>query len=412
MSRSGRGHVEGPLAGYGEGFRESLLARGYTRDSAAHLVHLMAHLSRWMRAAGLAPGQLTPGVVEEFLTARRAAGYRHLLSTRAMAGLVEHLRGAGVLTAVEPAESDTAADRLIADYERYLASDRGLAAASIRSYLRVARRFLDQVCADDILDRDLHWVDSVMVSQFAREQCQGRSVAFAKVTVTGLRSLLRFLYLQGRVPVLLTAAVPGVAGWRLAPLPRAVEADAVSRLLAGCDRTSALGRRDFAILTLLVRLGLRAAEVSALDLADLHWRVGEVTVRGKGARRDRLPLPVEVGEALAGWLSARPRAEHGGGLHQAGSPAVFTGDRAPHARLAPTAVSAVVRRACRRAGLAPFGAHRLRHTTATELLRAGADLTEVGQVLRHARLDTTAIYAKVDERTLAVLARPWPEPRS
>lgn len=207
MSRSGRGHVEGPLARYGEGFRESLLARGYAPDSAAHLVHLMAHLSRWMQAAGLAPDQLTPAVIEEFLRARRAAGYRHLLSTRAMTGMVAFLRGAGVLMAVVPAEPETQTSLLITDYERYLARERGLAAASIRSYLRVARQFLDHVCAEGVLNLD--FLDSVRVSQFVRGQCQGRCIASAKVTVTGLRSLLRFLYLAGRCPLLLTAAAPG-----------------------------------------------------------------------------------------------------------------------------------------------------------------------------------------------------------
>jgi site-specific recombinase XerD len=390
------------LAPYGEGFRESLLARGYTWDSAARLVHLMAHLSRWLEVSQLGPSELSPAVVEEFLAARRAAGYRHWVSTRAMAGLVEYLRAAGVLAAAEPAGPGTETDQLIVRYAEYLARERGLAAASIRNYLPVARRFLAGVCLDGVVVLD--GVSGATVTEFVRGQCQGRSVAAAKVTVTGLRALLRFLYLDGQLPVLLTAAAPGVACWQLATLPKALGAADVSRLLAGCDQGGALGRRDFAILTVLARLGLRAGEVSALELADFAWRAGQITVRGKGGRRDVLPLPVDVGQAVAAWLrSGRPPGTR--------CPAVFTGDRAPHARLAPTAVSAVVRRACHRAGISPCGAHRLRHTTAAELLRAGADLTEVGQVLRHARPLTTAIYAKVDEPALAVLARPWPEPR-
>uniref|UniRef100_UPI001851B541 tyrosine-type recombinase/integrase n=1 Tax=Sporichthya sp. TaxID=65475 RepID=UPI001851B541 len=334
MSRSGRGHVEGPLAPYGEGFRESLLARGYTWDSAAHLVHLMAHVSRWLEARGLDPRELTPAVVEEFLCDRRAAGYRHLISARAMAGLVEYLRAAGVLAAREPAGPSTELDRLIVRYEEYLARERGLAAASIRMYLPVARRFLAQVCLDGVAVFD--GVGGARVTAFVRGQCQGRCVATAKVTVTGLRSLLRFLYLDGQMPVLLSAAAPGVACWQLAALPEALSAADVARLLEGCDRTGALGRRDFAILTVLARLGLRAGEISALELGDVHWRAGEITVRGKGGRQDLLPLPVEVGAAVAAWLwSGRPAGT--------GCPAVFIGDRAPHGRLAPTAVSAVVR---------------------------------------------------------------------
>jgi len=401
VSRSGQGHVRGPLAAYGEGFRESLLALGYRWGSAARQVQLMAHLSRWLDLQGLAPAGLTPEVVAQFLRTRRAEGYAGLLSARAMATPVGYLQAVGVVVSPPPA-AVTQVDQLLVGFRRYLSQERGLAQASIRSYLRAARLFLDGVAVDGVLD--VHRVTGAMVAQFVRCECSGRSVAWAKMTGTGLRSLLRYLYLDGQLPVLLTAAAPGVAGWQLAALPRAVNAGELSRLLLSCDQNTPLGRRDFAVLTVLARLGLRAAEVSGLDLADLDWRAGELTVRGKGLRRDRLPLPVDVGEAVAGWLQwGRPSG--------VASAAVFIRDRAPHARLAPSGVSELVRRACRRAGVPEFGPHRLRHTTATELLRAGAPLTEVGQVLRHSRQLTTAIYAKVDQSTLAGLAQAWPEPR-
>jgi integrase/recombinase XerD len=198
----------------------------------------------------------------------------------------------------------------------------------------------------------------------------------------------------------LAPAVPGAAGWRLAPLPNAINPAAVARLLASCDRESAVGLRDLAIVTVLVRLGLRAGELSRMDLGDIDWRAGEISVRGKGNRQDRLPLPVDVGEAIVDWLRQRPGTA---------CPRVFTTVRPPRGALAPSGISAVVRRACLRCGLPPVGAHRLRHTAATELVRAGAGLREVALVLRHARLSTTAIYAKVDHGRLSTLAMPWPD---
>jgi integrase/recombinase XerD len=174
----------------------------------------------------------------------------------------------------------------------------------------------------------------------------------------------------------------------------------VARLLASCDRRRTFGRRDYAVLSLLARLGLRAGEVASLELGDIDWRAGEIVVRGKGRRKERLPLPVDVGDALAAWLRR--------GRRRCGCPAVFTTVRAPHRLLSSGGVSAIVRAACARAGLPESNAHRLRHTAATEMLRAGAGLAEVGQVLRHTSMLTTAIYAKVDRDGLRTLALPWP----
>lgn len=181
---------------------------------------------------------------------------------------------------------------------------------------------------------------------------------------------------------------------------KALDADSVARLLRSCDERDWVGRRDLAVLTLLSRLGLRAGEVTALRLEDIDWRAGEIMVRGKGSRQEQLPLPVDVGEALADWLhNGRPRCDHD---------LVFARVRAPHSRLSATGIAAIVHGACKRAGLPEIGPHRLRHTAATEMLRAGASLSDVGQVLRHRDADTTAIYAKVDRLALAALIQPWP----
>ena len=215
-----------------------------------------------------------------------------------------------------------------------------------------------------------------------------------------LRALFRFLYLQSLTPRFLSAAVPPVAGWRDTTVPAGPAAGDIERLLGSCDRSQLAGMRDFAILMLLARLGLRSAEVSRLELDDLDWRAGEITVRGKARRQDRLPMLADVGEAVADYLAASPE--------RSGNRRLFLTIRAPHRPIRPDLVGDVVKRACRRAGIAAAGAHRLRHALATELLRQGATLTQISQVLRHSDLATTAIYAKVDLARLRQVARPWP----
>lgn len=414
--RSGRGHVSGPLGEYGEGFREWLLDRGYTWGSAAHQVRVMAFASRWLQVHGLGSRDVAAAVAERLAADRRAQGYVSYCSSRAFAPMLEYLEGLGVPAVDGPAAAvtATAAERLAQRYQEYLGGERGLAASSLRSYGRVAGRFLDDVGVGgdvvgqgDVVPRDgvvLAGVTAAAVTAFMRRACEGRGHATAKVTATALRSLLRYLYLRGHTAAPLAPVVASSACWRLSGLAESLDAAQIAALLNGCDRRTAAGRRDLAILSVLVRLGLRAGEVAALDLADIDWRVGEMTVRGKSHRRDRLPLPVDVGQAVADWLRRdRPR-------DLAGS-AVFVRLRAPYRGLGATGVSAVVRRACRRAGVPTVGAHRLRHATATQMLSRGAPLLEIGQVLRHRRAATTAIYAKADVAALAVLARPWPEAR-
>jgi site-specific recombinase XerD len=218
--------------------------------------------------------------------------------------------------------------------------------------------------------------------------------------VNDLRSLLRFFHLEGLTQSDLAAAVPPVAGWRDTGLAPRLAASEVAELVSSCDRSLAIGRRDFAILLLLARLGLRSCEVAGLELDDIDWRAGELTVRGKGGGVDRLPLLSDVGEALAAHLyDGRPRAE---------SRKVFLASLAPQRGLRPGSVGHVVRRACQRTGLDPVGAHRLRHALATELLAQGATLPQIGLVLRHRDLATTAAYAKVDIAGLRSVAQSWP----
>jgi site-specific recombinase XerD len=361
-------------------------------------MRLFAHLSRWLAGRHLTSLDLTQSVGDAFLKDRRAAGYTLWLSRRALQPLFGYLRGLCVI----PPESVTRpspTEAMLAAFGEYLASERGLARSSVNEYVYMVRPFLRtrEGPTGALQLKDLGPAD---ITAFVVAKAPGRCVGSAKLMITALRSFLGFLHIQGVLASSLITAVPSVAGSRLAGIPKGLASDEVQQLLSSCNRTTAVGRRDFAVLTMLVRLGLRAGEIVALEIGDLDWRAGEIVVRGKGNRRERLPLPVDVGQALVDYLQAgRPPGDC---RH------VFLRSRAPHRALTSTGVCQIVIGAAHKTGLPPVGAHRLRHTAATEMLRAGAPLTEIGQVLRHRSLLSTAIYAKVDRRALRQLARPWP----
>lgn len=290
-------------------------------------------------------------------------------------------------------------DALVAEFRRFLTAERGLAAETVRCYGNHARVFLAWL--PQPVEAALAGLSAGQVTGYVVEYCRGRNTESAKAMVTALRSLLRFLHLTGRVPILLVGAVPAVASWRLAGLPRTLSAEQVDALIGGCDTGTPVGARDRAVLVLLARLGVRTVEVAALRLQDVDWRSGQILIRGKGNRLDRLPLPHAVGEALAQYLTrARPVCP---------SRSVFVTVRGcPPGPLDAGAVRQIVARAYERAGLPRWGAHRLRHTLASDLLRAGNSLPQIGQVLRHRSNLSTAIYAKVDTTRLRDVARPWP----
>lgn len=354
-----------------------------------------------MAAERVSVAGLTPERVERFARWRRDAGYRHSLTPAGLAALMAYLHATGALPVpVTPPRVASAVDLLMERYRRYLQSERGLAPLTLRYYLRIARLFACEI-ADSDGELVLSRLDGGAVSCFVLAQCSQRSVGSAKNVVASLRSLLRFLHVEGLTVTDLTGAVPAVAP-SARSLPRALEAGMAARLLSSCDRRTAVGRRDHAVLMVLSRLGLRAGEVAAIEFSDVDWRAGELLVRGKGSRLDTLPLPVDVGEALAGYVQ---RGRPGG----SGCERLFLRVKAPVGGLSGSGVSGIVHGACRRCSLPKVGAHRLRHSAATETLRAGGSLQEIGQLLRQRSTFTTAIYARVDREALRQLARPWPE---
>lgn len=392
-------HFSGPLAVHSEALRCALLARGYAPTSASNLLRLAAHLSRWLEAQGLGIEEFSAARIAEFLAVRRET-YSHFVTQRALAPILLYFENAGLVSrsAMIVAPSG-AADQLLSSYTQYLQRERCLTAGCVQRYSAIARQFLRWRFGEDQVI-DIASLEASEVTSFALYASARYSIGMAKFVVTSLRSFLRHLYLQGQVAVDLRGALPAVAGWRLTGLPKALTAAHVHRLLRVCDRRRHVGRRDYAVLLLLARLGLRAGEVSALELEDVDWGHGEILVRGKGKRKERLPLPSDIGSALASYLRlSRPKTH---------SRRLFLCVRAPHGPLNRTAVTALVRHACARADLPIVGAHRLRHTAATEMLRAGGSLDEIAQVLRHRSFDTTAIYIKVDRNALRALARRWP----
>jgi site-specific recombinase XerD len=276
-----------------------------------------------------------------------------------------------------------------------------LAATTVLRYGNTARRFLQEQASTEEEGFEPAGLSGVDVNAFLLRECGRVSAGSAKGRVAELRSILRFLHVEGFTALPLGAAVPPVGGWRFATLPPPTMAAAdVQRLLDSCDRSSAVDIRNFAIMTLVARLGLRSIEVARLELRDVDWRAGELVVRGKGRRQDRLPLPAEVGEALVAYLSCGRAPE--GARH------VFLTCRAPRGPVRADLVGDIVKRACTSAGLPRVGPHRLRHALAGELLRRGAGLAAISQVLRHQDLATTALYAKVDLDALRQVAPPWP----
>lgn len=392
-----RVRISGPLVNYAVGFQRVLFERGYPPGTVARHLQLLARLSQWVQSEGLGEDELDDERVAAFLEARRVAGYSTTTSLPFALELLGWVPGLEV--ARRAAITTTPVEVVIADYRRYLERERALADATIRGYLYIARLFLARQMDGDDQDLELSELDADAVIAFVVSESRRRSVAGSQVVVTAMRSLLRYLFYGGQIAHPLARAVPAVSAPK-GYLPRFLGDEIVAALLDSCDTATALGRRDLAVLTLLARLGLRAGEVAGLTLDDVDWHAGELVIRGKGSRRDRLPLPVDVGEALVAYLST--------GRPQSQSRALVLSVHAPIAPIGAANVTRIVGRACARAGVPRAGAHRLRHSAATAMLRAGAPLAEVGQVLRQAQATTTAIYAKVDRVALRSLARPWP----
>lgn len=390
---------EGPLGQYIDSYAAEMREQGYCEAAAESQIRLVADFSRWLAKREIAPQQITTDQFTIYLRFR--ARYRRPKrdDLAALKRLLNLLLRQGVIA--PPSLPTTPMGRLQAEFGRYLREERVLASTTVTYYMAFANEFLTDRFGTGRVD--LSRLCSADVTGFIQRRAASIRSKRVQLLTTSLRSFLRFARCRGDLRTELGACVPSVANWSLSTVPRALPPEQVELVLAACNRKAAMGRRDYAILLLLARLGLRANEVVALTLEDLDWEKGLITVRGKGGRYSQLPLPVDVGEGIADYLrSARPKA-----LHRC----VFLRGRAPVASFkGPQAIASLVRHALVRAGIHSQrnGAHQFRHGLATQMLRQGASLAEIGELLRHRSPQTTTIYAKVDLTSLRTLALPWP----
>jgi site-specific recombinase XerD len=391
----------GPLGAHIDSFAQILEVQGYKRSTAKYKITIVADFSRWLDQQGFSVTDLDEITLNKFLLYRGRRGSIFKIEPPTLQKFLKSLRETGVVPDAVRVDGDSKLKRIECGFAKYLAQERGLEQITIDSYLPIARKFLsDQFGTGPIVLNDLHPSDIVRFILRCTETVSSKS---AQRIVCSLRSFFRFLYQRGETAIDLSPSALTVANWRLSELPKFLEPEQVERLLQSCNQDSLVGQRDYVILLLLARLGLRAGDVVHMTLDDIDWEVGQLIVCGKSHRQERLPLPQDVGEALVRYLcDGRPPCS---------SRRVFIRIKAPHKGFSSSvAICNIVRRALIRAKLDPAfkGSHLLRHSLATQMLRVGASLAEIGEILRHQRLDTTQIYAKVDLVTLRALAQPWP----
>jgi site-specific recombinase XerD len=389
----------GPLKPFLDSFEALLSDRGYTRDSIKDKIRFIARFSEWLHQQRLEVNELNNQVTDKFIRCkgRKEPARRGDFVTLRL--LLQHLGHTDVTPNLE--NEDCIVHYIEKGFAQYLSQERGLSPATLVNYSRMVRHFLT-----DRFNPGPTQIDKLSpsdVSTFILRYARTVKRKTAKLMVSSLRAFFRYLRLRGEVAVDLVEFIPAVADWRLSDLPKSLEAQQVERLLSNCDQSNRNSQRDYVILLLLARLGLRAGEIVKMTLDDIDWEAGELIIEGKGPRKDRLPLPWDVGEALVTYL------QHGRPV--CSTRRVFIRTRAPHDGFSSSvAVCNIVERALLRAKLQPpcKGAHLLRHSLATDMLRKGASLIEISEILRHASINTTEIYTKVDIAALKSLAQSWP----
>jgi site-specific recombinase XerD len=395
--------LEGPLASHISSFTKSLEDQGFSQESSHVQTRLVADFSRWLKQTHAVLPAITGQHISRYLRYRARHRRRRSSDTCVLKRLLDLLRHQGAIEELPIVSVEAKPyQQLLDKYTAYLQQERVLSAESIDVYVPFAKVFL-MACFRDRKQMQLASLRAANVIAYVQGQVKCLHLARAKMMVTALRSFLRYLLYCGAVKRDLAAAVPTVANWSMASIPRAISVEHAQAALASCNRQSATGSRDYAILLLLARLGLRAGEIVALKLEDIDWHSGSLNVHGKGGRGCPMPLPADVGAAIADYLQkGRPHST---------SRSVFLRGVAPMGEFhGQEAIGSIVARALERAGVeTPHkGAHQFRHRLACDLLRQGASLAEIGELLRHRRPETTAIYAKVDLAALRTLGLPWP----
>ena len=392
---------QGPLSEHLDAYAAGVAEQGYAHHSIRQQIVVIADFSRWLKRKQIDVQALNSEVVDRFLRLRRRQQRVRRGDPKALQRLLVMLRQTGVVKPDKPPVADNARSRITSEFRRYLLQECGRSPATLLNYVPVIEEFLSERFHDRT--PNLAMLRAADVTGFVMRHARQLSPVRAKLMATALRSFFRYLRHRGAIATDLAGCVPTVPNWSLSTLPRFLPAATVERILERCDRKTSVGRRNHAILLLLARLGVRAGEVVGLSLDDIDWSTAQITIRGKGGKSAQLPLAADVGAALAAYLRHdRPRSV---------TRSVFLRHRAPVVGFGNSStISSLVRRALKHAGVesAHTGAHVLRHSLATSLLRQGGSLDEIGELLRHQSPNTTAIYAKVDVTALHTLALPWP----
>jgi integrase/recombinase XerD len=391
---------EGPVASYVIPFAQWLVDRGYGLVSTRKQVLMAAGFSKWLRQKGIELSDISGAHPGRYLLDR--AQRPKLGDNAALRHLLVFLRSHNAIAEeIEADRNPSPVEQHVLAYEHYLQDARALSRQTIINYRPVVREFLNfRFCDGEVSLTQLRAVD---VTNFVQKRISRLNMRRAKIITTALRSFLSYARYRGDITSDLAAAVPVVANWSLSSIPRAIGRDEVTRLLASIDRDTPVGCRDYAMILALARLGLRSSEIVSLELDDIEWVAGKIRVRGKNGQRNDLPLPADVGEAIADYLRTSRR--------RSANRRVFLRDKAPiRGFKGPSGLGSIIRRSLARASIdSPTkGAHQFRHGLASEMLRGGASLGEIGEVLGHRHVQATAIYAKVDLDALRTLALPWP----
>lgn len=389
----------GPIGEHIDAFAEWLSQQGYKRGSLRYKIRWIAYLSHWLHRHRLGVEHLNEQRIERFLHQRYGRNDSRSGIFGTFRDLLRWLRETGIIAPAIPRSDDTALGRLERDFVLYLTQERGLSAATVKNYLPTTHCFIsERFSANFIVLRD---IEAKHVSDFILRQTEIKSPRRMQLIVTAVRAFLRFLRHRGAISCDLAAAVPAVPNHRWPELPKSISPEQVKRLLNSCDRCQPVGRRDYAILLLMARFGLRSMEILTMSLDDIDWEAGHLTIHGKGKQHDCLPFSHDVGRAIVEYLrNGRPRCS---------TRQLFVRAKAPFRELARRSLYKVISHACVRAGISPphRGANLLRHSLATNMLRQGASLREIGEILRHRQPSTTEIYAKVDFKALRTVAQAW-----
>jgi len=384
----------GPLANFSTEFYNYLLEIGYSSDSANNLTAVLNNLSRWMKIYQMEISELSSEVMEQFLKYRRDAEYTSWLSLKGVLPIINFLLNNKILEKFENKTIKGPLEKILNEYQQYLVNERGCSQSTLPSYNNVVKNFLSKTYGEQI---DFKRLNAKIIRKFILNEYQlyGKSTA---IMISPLRCFLKWLFLKGKISSPLDSALLCVSRPK-STLPKGIKKEKIQALIQSCDQKTHEGSRAYAILLLMVYLGLRSKEIVEITFNCIDWNCGEIRVRGKGSE-EKLPLPEEVGKALSKYILVhRPKIKHEN---------IFLRVKAPYGPIKATAINPFLKKLCNLAGMKPVSAHKLRHSAAIRMLESGSTLSEIAQILRHTNIDTTSIYTRVDQHSLEQVVCEWP----